>query len=233
MGDSAPLESESSLIARAASGVVGVQRVDDPDELRSIVQALVAGTTREVCSMLPGGPYPLRYLISSWDQDLELIARGVRPLCLYQADAVREPGVLKYLSDFAAAGAQVRIARRVTHRTIICDRQVVLVAVGQDQLSLPVLIVREAALVRTFHASFAQAWKSSSSVGVGPEDSVAAANVAETISILQSGVTDEVAARQLGISVRTVRRRVAAVMELLDANSRFEAGVKAAKAGWI
>jgi DNA-binding NarL/FixJ family response regulator len=33
--------------------------------------------------------------------------------------------------------------------------------------------------------------------------------------------------------VRTVRRRVAAVMELLGAASRFEAGVKAVEAGWL
>ncbi|MDQ2847647.1 MAG: helix-turn-helix transcriptional regulator, partial [Actinomycetota bacterium] len=44
---------------------------------------------------------------------------------------------------------------------------------------------------------------------------------------------DGVAARRLGISERTMRRRVSAVMELLGATSRFDAGVKAARAGWI
>ncbi len=51
--------------------------------------------------------------------------------------------------------------------------------------------------------------------------------------MLRSGVTDDVAARKLGVSTRTVRRRVAAVMDLLGASSRFEAGVRAVEAGWV
>ena len=64
------------------------------------------------------------------------------------------------------------------------------------------------------------------------------------MQILASGATDEAAARGLEMrssptpvnrsaSVGTIRRRVAAVMELLGAASRFEAGVKAVEAGWL
>ena len=62
---------------------------------------------------------------------------------------------------------------------------------------------------------------------------MASDTVREMLEILQLGVTDDVAAKRLGVSVRTVRRRVAAVMELLGASSRFEAGVRAAQAGWL
>ena len=43
-----------------------------------------------------------------------------------------------------------------------------------------------------------------------------------------SGLTDEAIARQLGLSHRTVQRRVAAFMADLGAHTRFQAGVKAA-----
>ena len=229
----APTEAE--LIARsiALPETVGVQRVDSVDEMAHIASTVAATVTREACTMLPGGPYPLAYLERSRDEDIALLERGVRCLGLYQANAVREPGVLKLLSEYAAGGAQVRVASRVTHRTLIVDRTKVFVATAEDQLTTPFLVITEPALVRMFHTSFAQSWRSSRSIGIGPEDAIAAENVGETMAILQSGVTDEVAARQLGVSVRTVRRRVATVMELLGASSRFEAGVKAVKAGWI
>jgi DNA-binding CsgD family transcriptional regulator len=50
---------------------------------------------------------------------------------------------------------------------------------------------------------------------------------------LGAGAHDEQIARKLGISLRTVRRRVSALMTELGADSRFQAGVEAARRGWI
>ncbi|MFE0700082.1 helix-turn-helix transcriptional regulator [Streptomyces sp. NPDC058872] len=44
---------------------------------------------------------------------------------------------------------------------------------------------------------------------------------------LAAGHTDEAASRRLGVSLRTYRRRVAALMAALDARSRFQAGLRA------
>jgi hypothetical protein len=41
---------------------------------------------------------------------------------------------------------------------------------------------------------------------------------------LTSGLKDEAAARYLGLSLRTVRRRIAALMDRTGANTRFQAG---------
>ena len=50
---------------------------------------------------------------------------------------------------------------------------------------------------------------------------------------LAAGAQDEQIARRLGVSLRTVRRRGADLMSELGAESRFQAGVEAAKRGWI
>lgn len=50
--------------------------------------------------------------------------------------------------------------------------------------------------------------------------------------MLSAGLTDESAARRLGLSVRTYRRRVAALMSLRGNESRFQAGPKARVAGY-
>jgi DNA-binding NarL/FixJ family response regulator len=50
---------------------------------------------------------------------------------------------------------------------------------------------------------------------------------------LMAGATDEVIARKLGIGLRTVRRRIAALMSELGVDTRFQAGVEAVRRGWL
>lgn len=228
-------DSEQQLINRAdrRGGEIGVERVNDPEIMHELVTREIGQAKYEICSTLPAGPYPVEVLRSSWDTDVSLLRAGVAGAVIYQADAVRTPDVLRYLTDFVAAGAKVRVTHRVTHRTVIIDRRLVLVAVHNDTMTVPFLFIREPALVHNFREQFAATWRSAHSVGVGPEDSLADESVREILAILSSGVTDDVAARQLGVSARTVRRRMAAVLDLLGASSRFEAGAKAVQSGWL
>lgn len=53
----------------------------------------------------------------------------------------------------------------------------------------------------------------------------------EVLERLRAGETDEVAARELAVSVRTYRRYVAEIMKLLGTYSRFQTGVRAAELG--
>lgn len=53
------------------------------------------------------------------------------------------------------------------------------------------------------------------------------------VRLLSEGHTDDVIARHLGLSKRTYRRRFDKLMGELGATSRFQAGVLAARRGWI
>jgi DNA-binding NarL/FixJ family response regulator len=53
------------------------------------------------------------------------------------------------------------------------------------------------------------------------------------IGFLAAGETDAAIARRLGITRRTLQRRLRPVLERLGAQSRFQAGVLAERAGWI
>jgi DNA-binding NarL/FixJ family response regulator len=53
------------------------------------------------------------------------------------------------------------------------------------------------------------------------------------IAMLASGLKDEAIARQLDVHVATVRRRITALVERLDATTRFQAGLQAARRGWL
>ncbi|MHA3705265.1 LuxR family transcriptional regulator, partial [Jatrophihabitans sp. YIM 134969] len=53
------------------------------------------------------------------------------------------------------------------------------------------------------------------------------------LTLIGAGLKDEVIARQLGISARTLRRRSQELLAELGAANRFQAGAEAARRGWI
>ncbi|MEV4353135.1 LuxR C-terminal-related transcriptional regulator [Nonomuraea sp. NPDC003707] len=55
----------------------------------------------------------------------------------------------------------------------------------------------------------------------------------QVLRLAAQGMCDDSIARQLGVSVRTVRARFADAMSELGAQSRFHAGVEAARRGWL
>ncbi|MFC6678324.1 response regulator transcription factor [Nonomuraea ferruginea] len=57
--------------------------------------------------------------------------------------------------------------------------------------------------------------------------------MAQVVRLAAQGLSDEAIARHLGVSVRTVRTRFAEAMTELGAQSRFQAGVEAARRGWL
>ncbi|UNS96710.1 helix-turn-helix transcriptional regulator [Streptomyces tubbatahanensis] len=56
---------------------------------------------------------------------------------------------------------------------------------------------------------------------------------ARLLALLTTGMTDQVMARQLGISYRTFQRRLHGLMERLGATTRFQLGMRAASLGWV
>ena len=53
------------------------------------------------------------------------------------------------------------------------------------------------------------------------------------LRLMSRGFTDEVVAQKLGLTGRTLRRRLRSAMDKLEASSRFEAGFKLALSGWL
>jgi len=83
---------------------------------------------------------------------------------------------------------------------------------------------------------FESVWRTAAPLDVGHpiEAGTGLSDTERTLlTMLADGATDETAAKKLGVSLRTVRRIVADLMRRLDAGSRFEAGIKAAKNGWL
>lgn len=53
------------------------------------------------------------------------------------------------------------------------------------------------------------------------------------LRLMRTGAIDEAIARELGVSPRTVHRRITRLQSLLGARSRFQLGVIACERGWV
>lgn len=97
------------------------------------------------------------------------------------------------------------------------------------------LICESAAAVKVLDSVFDVAWTSGKPVneytGLGGSEARGHRNA--VLQSLSAGMTDETASRTLGISVRTYRRHVSSILQAMDCDSRFQAGVKVAHLGLI
>ncbi|XVS61524.1 hypothetical protein ACQPYE_24875 [Actinosynnema sp. CA-299493] len=51
--------------------------------------------------------------------------------------------------------------------------------------------------------------------------------------LMRTGAIDEAIARELGVSLRTLHRRITRLQNLLGVRSRFQLGVIACERGWV
>ncbi|WP_412076451.1 LuxR family transcriptional regulator [Streptomyces xanthophaeus] len=126
----------------------------------------------------------------------------------------------------------VRVARVPPLQALIVDGEAAFV-VAESTVGRRSSVIRVPEVLHTLHTFFESVWSDAVPAGerVVLGDPARAALAQRILGALQAGVTDEVAARDMAVSVRTYRRYVAEIMSLLGASSRFQAGVRAAELG--
>jgi DNA-binding CsgD family transcriptional regulator len=178
-----------------------------------------------------------------WQADSILDYAGLGPRIRLRAlchdGALDDAAAMAQMARLAGSGAQARITPDLPPVLMICDQQAGLVPLQPARPGNGAVCVGEPTIVGTLAIMFGNAWNAATPLmsTIPPAQDVAASSLTagETalLRLLATGLTDETAARQLGISVRTARRQVAALMDKLGASSRFQAGHMAAQRGWL
>lgn len=164
--------------------------------------------------------------------ELGLLERGVRFRAIYAAEVLDHPGWVERLRSMAERGEQSRVLPQVPVKLLIVDGTTAMLPLAGGGSSRPgqarAVVVSDSALTSALQVLFDQLWGQAT-----PLRLAATADPNQTlINLLASGMKDEAIARQLGVSGRTLRRRIAQVQEELGATSRFQAGLQAARRGW-
>lgn len=183
------------------------------------------------------GPTPstveLRHELTLYRSMLE---RGVHVRSVQLSTIAGMPPVQRHLKTLTKAGATVRSAPSLPTSMVIVDGDFAILPALRKTGDRAVLTLQGSPLINFIAGIFEHYWDAGVDL-VFEGESTGPAGVTQqhddVLRMLASGLRDDGIARRMGVSTRTVRRLVAEAMEQLGAQSRFQAGVRAAAQGRV
>ncbi|WMX43782.1 helix-turn-helix transcriptional regulator [Streptomyces roseicoloratus] len=168
---------------------------------------------------------------------LATLARGVRQRVVYSRESLEHPGHLRDAIEPAiAAGEQARVLPSVPVKLLIIDEAYALVSLSIREADVvnTMLVVQPCGLLSALVALFEQCWHSALPFHGGAARPAALPPAdRRLLRLLAGGASDEVIARELGVSRRTLFRRLQVLMARLGAANRFQLALQAQRAGWL
>jgi DNA-binding CsgD family transcriptional regulator/sugar-specific transcriptional regulator TrmB len=168
--------------------------------------------------------------------DIPLIERGIRLRTIYLQSMTVSKAGLEFAAFIHKLGGEVRATPTLPMRLLIVDQEIAVMPLNPEVQSAGAVIHRSPGVVAVAIALFDSYWSRATELfAPGDRDNKTplTPHEAEVLRLLAGGAKDEQVARLLGISLRTARRITANLSDRLDATSRFELGVAAAKRGWV
>jgi DNA-binding CsgD family transcriptional regulator len=167
-----------------------------------------------------------------------MLGRGVACRVIYEPAALEVPGRLPHLRRLADLGEQARVAPQLPLKMLICDRKrAMLPLTSAGDATESVVLVGPSALLGGLVEIFEAYWRRSTPLWSTGRREVGGTGLSgeeyEVLQLLAAGLKDEAIARQVGISMRTARRRISSLVATLGVGSRFQAGVEAARRGLL
>lgn len=191
----------------------------------------------------------------SVDAEAQAVHRGVRYRVVIERPLLDGPHAAERLTAAVLGEEQVRVAQTVPTRLIIADRSTVMLPLSMsgadpadtraagpaaDGAAPMALVSRAPGLVTAMLGLFESIWQRAVPVRLGRgERPVAPAEPRPTaldlriLSLLLVGATDAAIAKQLGLGLRTIQRRVAHMMDVAEVSTRLQLGWQAHERGWL
>jgi DNA-binding CsgD family transcriptional regulator len=202
------------------------------DRVNILVERMAVNAKHEVVLLAPAyapGAFEFSRPVAS-----AVIRRGVILRSLWCLELLSMAPVLTHARWLGARQAVPRAVDRVPARAMIVDGRVaVVIDEARNARGL-----RAFAQVEPLRRLAGRLWARAADVRAAgaavpvlePESQPRGESV---LRLLAEGLTDDAIARRIGVSVRTVRNEVASLMASLDARSRFQAGLRAARLGLL
>ncbi|WP_440067202.1 hypothetical protein [Streptosporangium sp. OZ121] len=212
-----------------------VEALPDGAAVRGSLHLAAEACEREMLSVEPNAP-SWADLDDTLTRNLAMLERGVRMRMLYQHSARADLPTRGHIKKLVAAGASVRTTPQLPNHLVIFDGEVAFMSRPGEAGAAPgAVAARDLSVVGFLSEVFEHLWNSAtpysaSDLGYqGATDEIQHA----IVTLLAQGFTDEAVARRLGMSVRTCRRHIGALLQNLSAVSRFQAGIRAAASGYV
>ena len=216
-----------------------VEVLTDVDAVRHRFAQVQQGAQREVRSMMVPNLTVVPY--DDNDAGYEALRRGVRYRAILDRGALAQPGIVRAILRDLARGEQIRVADHVPVKMLIADDALAMLPMSAERNTAPESLLVHAgglltALSTYFELSWARAyplWPNRAGDDVvelrpGEIDELDA----QVLALLLAGMTDQALAGQLGLSLRTVQRRIRVLMDKAGVDTRIQLGWHAGREGW-
>ncbi len=199
---------------------------------------LQLGAESEISTFVTSRPA----VVSSAENEAEDVAtqRGVKYRIVLERDGLSHEPQEK-VAEVLRADQEIRVVDRLPTKLVIADRRTAMVPVETDASMPAALVVHARGLVGTLLALFDSVWSTAWPLVLVSPDADELTEVdrgpdeidLQVLSLLLSGASDERVAKQLDVSLRTVQRRVRALMDASGAATRIQLGWSASERGWV
>lgn len=161
------------------------------------------------------------------------VRRGARVRVVVDREGLSFPGRARGLNELSEQGVQIRVGTDLPTKLITVDRRITLLPpTDAADPTATALVVSDSLLSHALVPLFDTVWERAVPIGSVTDEEITEED-RELLTLLTSGLKDEAIARRLDVHVHTVRRRITRLMAVLNAETRFQAGVQAALRGWL
>lgn len=219
---------ELAALWRRHQGVPDVELLTG-DQVTMMVDTLLNSTRHTLLSTsLP--PTDTTVLPTVPDVEADALARGVHIRAIYSAEVLDAPNGLDLVRACVGWGEEARLLPNVPGIFMVCDNEVATVVTPYEQWSARQMFVfRSPGMVEVLRRIFERLWAQSLPVDVDHDRGGDARADQQLLVLLANGLSDRAVARELGISERTLSRRITTLSHRYGAQSRFQLGFQAAR----
>jgi len=161
------------------------------------------------------------------------LRRGVRYQAVVDRRALDAPGMTEDVMASVAAGQEIRVVDRVPVKLVIVDRELAMLPLLHNQNTAPAsILLHPSGLLDAVIAFYDALWQRGYPLRPNPAGPEVDPLDARILALLLSGLTDHAVAGQLGLSLRTLQRRISQLMTKAGVDTRIQLGWYAARQGW-
>ncbi|MFD9305650.1 transcriptional regulator TrmB [Streptomyces sp. NPDC060048] len=173
------------------------------------------------------------------------LGRGVRFRAVLDRAVLAEPGIIDDAVNALRNGVHLRVADQLPMKLVLADADLGLVPLAVTPDGEPgAVLLHRSGLLDALDALFETVWRTAhpfelSDTGGEAESTVELGAQGPTdldrriLALLLAGLTDLTAAAQLGLSPRTLHRRLRHLMDVAGVRTRMQLGGHAVRHGWV
>ena len=219
----------ANRLARTADGLFEVVRGEEA--LRRCSLGLLESARSEVLNLVKPP------LIALQPDEGIGPAPAVRNRIVYETSVLEQAGAVDAVAAGLLAGDEARTHTKLPIKMLVVDGSVALLPVAQHDTTPLGILLRESAMLHAFLSLFEYVWAAAVPLhahGVTNGRPAAEAHRLsdddrELLSLLLAGLSDEAIAMHRGLSVRTVQRKVHALMDQANVRTRMQLAWEAAR----